>query len=83
MRERIAAIRAAAERVGATLWFVDEAGVRSDCHEGTRWVPVGKTPVVTITGARCSVNLVSAVPAKGTPPFAAYQGSLTAERLTR
>jgi hypothetical protein len=35
--------------------------VRSDYHAGTTWAPVGQTPVVRTTGARFSVNMISAV----------------------
>jgi Winged helix-turn helix len=37
-------LRAEAQQVGATIYFVDEAGVRSDYHAGTTWAPVGQTP---------------------------------------
>lgn len=77
--EELPAIRAEAERVGATIWFADEAGVRSDYHAGTTWAPKGQTPVVKSTGARHSVNLVSAVTAQGALRFATYQGRFTAE----
>jgi transposase len=60
-----------AAQVGATIYFADEAGVRSDDHAGTTWVPVGQTPVVATTGDRFGVNLISAVTAKGTLRFAA------------
>jgi DDE superfamily endonuclease len=62
--------------VGATSYFVDEAGVRSDDHAGTTWAPVGHTPVVAATGDRFGVNLIAAVAAKGKLRFAAYDGSL-------
>jgi hypothetical protein len=52
-------------RGGATVYFVDEAGVRSDDHAGTTWAPVGQTPVVAATGDRFGINLLSAVAAKG------------------
>jgi transposase len=42
--ETYPAIRAEAARVGATISFTDEAGVRSDDHAGTTWAPVGQTP---------------------------------------
>jgi len=51
--------------VGATIDFADEAGVRSDDHAGTTWVPVGRTPMVASTGDRFGINLISAVSAKG------------------
>ena len=73
------AIRAEAARVGATIWFADEAGVRSDYHAGTTWAPVGRTPAVKTTGARYSVNLVSAVNTQGALRFAAYEGRFTAD----
>ena len=69
-------IRAQAAKVGATIYFADEAGVRSDDHAGTTWAPVGRTPVVASTGDRFGVNLISAVTAKGALRFAAYQGNL-------
>jgi transposase len=71
-------IRAQAQQVGATIWFADEAGVRSDYHVGTTWAPVGRTPVGAATGDRFSVNLISAVTAKGALRFAAYDGNLNA-----
>jgi transposase len=37
-------LRREAAEVGATSYFVDEAGVRSDDHAGTTWAPVGQTP---------------------------------------
>jgi transposase len=67
-------IRAEAAATGGTVYFADEAGVRSDYHAGTTWAPVGKTPVVAATGDRFAVNLISAVSAKGALRFAAYEG---------
>jgi transposase len=69
-------LRTEAATVGATIYFADEAGVRSDYHAGTTWAPVGRTPVVTSTGDRVGGNLISAVTAKGALRFAAYEGSL-------
>jgi Winged helix-turn helix len=42
--ETYPAIRAEAAGVGATIYFTDEGGVRSDYHAGTTWAPVGQTP---------------------------------------
>src|SRR5919107_2165883 len=39
-------IAAAAKTTGGTVYFVDEAGVRSDYHAGTTWARVGQTPAV-------------------------------------
>jgi transposase len=73
------AIAAAAAAEGATVYFADEAGIRSDHHAGTTWAPVGQTPVVTATGARFSVNMISAVTPKGTLRFAVFEGATTAK----
>ena len=71
-------IRAEAQKAGAELYFADEAAVRSDHHAGTSWAPVGKTPVVTSTGARFSLNLMSAVSPKGLVRFRILPARLTA-----
>jgi len=77
--EEFPAIRARAKREGATIYFADEAGLRSDYHAGTTWGERGRTPVVKTTGSRHSVNMVSAVTATGTLRFATYTGSFTAD----
>jgi transposase len=79
--EEFPAIRAAAKAQGATVYFADEAGIRSDYHAGTTWAPVGRTPVVKATGARHSLNMISAVTAQGLLRFATYTGSFTAQRF--
>ena len=76
--EEYPAIRAQAEAEGATIWFADEAGIRSDYHAGTTWSPVGQTPEVKNTGARFSVNMISVVSAKGALRFAVYEGNTNA-----
>ena len=75
------AIRAQARAEGATIYFGDEAGIRSDYHAGTTWAPVGRTPVVKATGARHRMNMISAVTAQGLLRFSTYTGSLTAARF--
>jgi hypothetical protein len=65
-------IQKLAKKEKATIYFCDEASVRSDYHSGTNWAPVGKTPVVETTGARFSVYMISAVSAKGQLRFMAF-----------
>jgi transposase len=77
--EEYPAIRAAAQKQGATIYFADEAGIRSDYHSGTTWAPVGQTPVVRNTGARYSVNMLSAVTAQGALRFMVHEGTVNAE----
>ena len=61
----------------ADIWFADEAGVRSDAHAGTTWAPRGRTPIVSTTGARFGVNLISAVSRRGDFRFMAVEGRVT------
>jgi transposase len=72
------AIAAAAKAAGGAVFFVDEAGVRSDYHAGTTWAPVGQTPTVTATGARLGLNMISAISAQGALRFAVFPGTFTA-----
>ena len=76
--EQFPAIRKAAKAEGATIYFADEAGVRSDYHAGTTWAPVGRTPVVKATGARFSINMLSAVSAQGALRFMLHEGTVNA-----
>lgn len=71
--EEYPAIRAEAAAAGATIYFGDEAGVRSDYHAGTTRAPGGKTPVVRTDGTRSVINLISAVSARGALHFSAYE----------
>ena len=72
------AIRRRAKREGATIFFADEAGVRSDYHSGTTWGRRGQTPVVSTTGARFGANLISAISAQGQLRFMMTKGRVTA-----
>ena len=71
-------IAARAKREGALIFFADESGIRSDYHAGTTWAPMGETPVVKATGARFSLNMLSAVNALGHFRFMIVDGRLNA-----
>jgi transposase len=81
LKDEYPAIQAEAKAAKATIYFGDEAGVRSDYHSGTTWAPKGQTPVVRTTGARHSLNLVSAISAKGSMRFMTVKGKMTADRF--
>ena len=53
--------------------------MRSDYHSGTIWAKRGQTPVVEKTGARFSVNLISAVSPRGQLRFMAFNGQMNAD----
>lgn len=76
--ETYPAIRAEAQALGATIYFADESGIRSDYHTGSTWAPRGETPVVEVTGRRFSLNMISAVSPRGDFRFMLHDGSVNA-----
>jgi transposase len=72
------ALRARAKRRGAGIFFLDEAGVRSDQVLGRTWGIRGQTPEVPTSGCRQSVNAISAVNARGGFWFETYTQRLNA-----
>ncbi len=77
-REVFPALRARAKARGADIFFLDEAGIRSDAPLGRTWAPRGKTPVVATSGQRQSVNAISAVSPLGAFWYKVYTGRLNA-----
>ena len=63
----------------AAIFFADESGIRSDFHSGTTWALKGKTPVLRTTGARFSINMISAISAKGHMRFMITSGRMNSE----
>jgi hypothetical protein len=68
-----------AKRMGARIFFLDEAGFQSDPPLGRTYGLKGKTPVLTTSGQRQSVNVISAVNARGEFWASTYTGKLDAE----
>src|SRR6202008_1932924 len=58
-------IRALAQREKADIYFGDAAHMRSDHHAGRTWGKKGHTPVVSSTGARYRMSLISAITSRG------------------
>ena len=74
-------IKKRAKKLGATIYFEDESGIRSDFHAGTTWSPKGQTPVIKVTGARFRTNMVAAISTHGHLRFMVNQGTVTADVL--
>jgi transposase len=74
-------LRARAKRLGAKIFFLDEAGVRSDQVLGRTWGIRGKTPEVPTSGRRQSVSAISAVNALGEFWYEIYTERLNATRF--
>ena len=79
--EEYPAIHAAAKAAGGSVFFCDEAGIRTDYHSGTTWAPVGQTPIIRGTGNRKSLNMISSLSPRGTLHFSFTDGNLNAEKF--
>ena len=73
------ALRRRAKRLRAKIFFLDEAGFQSDPPLGRTYGLKGKTPEVVTSGQRQSLNVISAVNARGEFWAATYTGKLNAE----
>src|SRR2546428_7635337 len=74
-------LRRRAKEYGAKIYFLDEAGFRSDPVLGRTYGLKGHTPVVATSGQRQSINAISAVNAKGEFWYNVYSGKLNASRF--
>lgn len=74
-------LRARAKRYGADIFFLDEAGIRSDSALQRTWGAKGQTPVVETSGQRQSVNAISAVNPQGAFWYTVYTGKMNAGRF--
>ena len=81
LQEEYPRIQRLARQSKAMIFFGDEAGVRSDHHAGTTWAVEGKTPVVSSTGARFGLNMISAVSAQGEFRFMIVRGRVGAAQF--
>lgn len=76
LRKEYPEIRKRARRIGAEIFFVDEAAFRSDHHSGTTWAPVGETPVIPEHRGRFGCKAISAVSARGKMYFQCFKGRM-------
>lgn len=81
LEEEYPQIQVLAKKKRADIFFSDEAGIRSDFHSGRTWAPVGKTPIVNVTGARFGLNMISAISPKGQMRFMVVEGKINAKRF--
>jgi transposase len=72
-------LKARAKQRGADIFFIDEAGIRSDAALQRTWGAKGETPVVATSGQRQRVNAISAVNAGGAFWYDVYTGKFNAQ----
>lgn len=65
LKKEFPRIKALAQREKADIYFGDAAHMRSDHQSGRTWGRKGETPVVSSTGARYRMSLISAVTSRG------------------
>jgi transposase len=80
-REQYPALEKRARRRGADIFFLDEAGLRSDAPLQRTWGARGQTPVVATSGQRQSVSAISAVNLLGAFWYNVYTGRLNAAQF--
>src|ERR1039457_3725389 len=81
LEETYPKLKRRARRLGAKIFFLDEAGFQSDPPLGRTYGLKGETPVVVTSGQRQSINAISAVSAKGGFWYNVYAGKLNAARF--
>lgn len=78
LKREYPAIARDAKREGATIYWGDEMGLRSDHVTGTSYALVGQTPVVRATGQRFGCSMISAITNRGQLAFRIFHGTLRA-----
>ncbi|MGH7563451.1 MAG: IS630 family transposase [Gemmatimonadota bacterium] len=71
--EEYPAIRAAARRQGARIYWADEMGLRSDHAAGRSYGRRGHTPVIPGIGQRFGCNMISAITNRGRLYFRVFK----------
>lgn len=69
-------IKGRAKSEKADIYFGDAAHIRSDHHAGKTWGIRGQTPIVTMSGARFSFSLISAISSRGLMRFMVREGGV-------
>ena len=83
LKEEYPAIRAAAKRERALIYWGDEMGVRSDHQAGRSYSPRGKTPTIPGTGQRFGCNVLSAITNRGHLDFMVFKKGFAAAVFLR
>jgi len=81
--QKYPAIREAARRQKALIFWADEMGLRGDAAAGRSYSPRGQTPVIGGTGQRFRCNLISAITNRGQLQFMVFKERFTVKVLVR
>jgi transposase len=83
LEEQYPAIRDAAQKEKALIYWGDEMGVRSDRQAGRSYAPKGETPAIPGTGQRFGCNVLSALTNRGHLDFMVFQKGFTSAVFVR
>ena len=75
LRLEYPAIAREAKREGATIYWGDAMGLRSDHMAGPSYAPLGQTPIVRATGQRFGCNMICAISNRGQLAFMVFHGT--------
>ncbi|MBM3273411.1 IS630 family transposase [Candidatus Kaiserbacteria bacterium] len=81
--EQYPAIRDAAQKEKALIYWGDEMGVRSDHQAGRSYAPKGETPAIPGTGQRFGCNVLSALTNRGHLDFMVFKKGFTSAVFVR
>ncbi len=81
LEEEYPTIARRAKDEGAEIHWGDETGLRSDSQHGRSYSPKGKTPAISISARRTSVNMISSVNNQGKLRFMLVKGTMNAQKL--
>ena len=70
-----------AKSLDANIFFLDEAGIKSDDVLGRTYGLKGQTPIVKTSGQRQKINAISAVNSRGAFWYSLYTGRFTSEKF--
>jgi len=74
-------IQKESQKQGAEIFWLDEAGIRSDDPLQRTWGLKGQTPIVKTSGQRQSINAISALSNKGGFWYHVYSGRFNADKF--
>lgn len=77
-KEEFPRLKRRAGKANADIFFLDEAGIRSDSPLGRTWGKKGETPIVRTSSKRQSINAISALNSKGAFWYKTYTGRFNA-----
>ena len=70
-------------KLNADIAFEDESGIKINAHSGRTWGLRGKTPVISVSTQRDSINVLSTVTAKGKMQYSLSEKTIDSERFIK